>query len=91
MKAGERFSFHGRQPAFFLFRPDGPQKESHVSAQVPHGLQSFPILFHVRGGKAVHLEIVKYLFSASKDAVFPPRRQLTTAAPAFMCLEKGVE
>ena len=32
-------------------------------------------------------EIVKYLFSTSKDAVFPPRRQLTTAAPTFICFD----
>ena len=30
--------------------------------------------------------IVKYLFSASKVAVLPPRRQDTTDAPTFMVL-----
>ena len=30
--------------------------------------------------------IVKYLFSASKVAVLPPRRQETTDAPTFMVL-----
>ena len=31
-------------------------------------------------------QMVKYLFSASKVAVLPPRRQVTTAAPTFMVL-----
>ena len=35
-------------------------------------------------------DMAKYLFSTSKVAVFPPRRQLTTAAPTFICLEKPV-
>ena len=30
--------------------------------------------------------MVKYLFSTSKDAVLPPLRQVTTAAPTFMVL-----
>ena len=30
--------------------------------------------------------MVKYLFSTSKVAVLPPRRQVTTAAPTFMVL-----
>ncbi len=30
--------------------------------------------------------MLKYLFSTSKLAVLPPRRQDTTAAPTFMCL-----
>ena len=31
-------------------------------------------------------QMVKYLFSASKVAVLPPRRQDTTDAPTFMVL-----
>ena len=34
--------------------------------------------------------MVKYLFSTSKEAVLPARRQETTAAPTFMVLSKPV-
>ena len=36
-------------------------------------------------------EMLKYLFSTSKDAVLPPLLALTTAAPTFMCLGNRVE
>ena len=35
-------------------------------------------------------EMVKYLFSSSKVAEAPPRRQTTTDAPTFMVLSKDV-
>lgn len=33
--------------------------------------------------------MVKYLFSTSKEAVLPPRRQVVTAAPTFMVLSSA--
>ena len=64
---------------------DAFEQPRHVFTQGAHGLHPFVVLTYFLGGIAMHLllEMVKYLFSRSKAALAPPRRQDTTLAPSL--------